>query len=236
MCNFFSFNVTKDGNICYCNVEQRKLAVKNDENPDSHSYISELYFPGQPEMDDQVWKYELEYSADDRAQLEARSLANIQGRLKYDGGLAETEMKSSILSSMMRWIDELIQSGELFSIASFHFREEWKTEKDQEQIRQFLERIVGIDGVKQGVAVQGDKIVIEQIAQEAVRLYQDEYDCRKLQKFPFQELNSNSTFVIYLYKRNKRIINVFTQEENEYKEIRFTIHPLLTESVPVSWI
>ena len=96
MCNFFSFILDKKGRPHYFEAKQQ---IKGIVDPHSHSSITSFYGIN----DDAVWKYEVDPETT---------------KLTYDGGLPETEMKSSIEKSLQRFMKKVPA-----------IIQEWKTEQ-----------------------------------------------------------------------------------------------------------
>ena len=114
MCNFFSFILDKKGRPHYFEAKQQ---IKGIVDPHSHSSITSFYGIN----DDAVWKYEVDPETT---------------KLTYDGGLPETEMKSSIekrLQRFMKKVPAIIQ--------------EWKTEQAivQKEIDTIVDEIKKIE-------------------------------------------------------------------------------------------
>jgi len=99
MCEFLSIDVDKEGRVYALLGKERIEAIRKGENPDSHSYISEVYGLN----DDNVWKYEL--PIDTKEGLEVLDNTDkLMGALKYDGGLLEEKIPYSIVKGMYEWV------------------------------------------------------------------------------------------------------------------------------------
>ena len=105
MCQLFSFSVDRQGKVYALLGKARAEALLEEENPDSHTYISKVF--GIDE--DQTWKYEvpIDISEIEKA-VEDGSIKDLSlRRLKYDGGLPEEELKASHENMMRSFLDEL---------------------------------------------------------------------------------------------------------------------------------
>ena len=115
MCNFFSFVVDKKGKPHYFEAKQQ---IKGRMDPHSHSTITAFYDID----DDSVWKYE----ADPETYA-----------VKYDDGLPETDMKSSVEKRLDKF-----STGKMIKVI-----EEWKQEQAilQKEIDAIVDEIKGIE-------------------------------------------------------------------------------------------
>jgi len=115
MCNFFSFVVDKQGKPHYFEAKQQ---IKGGMDPHSHSTITNFYGID----DDSVWKYE----ADPRTYA-----------VKYDGGLPETDMKSSVEKRLDKFV-----TGKMIKVI-----EEWKQEQVvlQKEIDAIVDEVKAIE-------------------------------------------------------------------------------------------
>jgi len=99
MCEFLSLDVDKEGNVYALLGDERDRAILNNENPDSHTYISHMYNLD----DDNIWKYELPIQSLDDFDIFENSDA-LMGAIKYDGGLPEEEVPYSVVKGMCDWL------------------------------------------------------------------------------------------------------------------------------------
>ena len=101
MCELFSFMVGRKGKIYALMGNDRLNVLINGGNPDSHSQIASEYSL----QEDLTWKFEipvrfLGYS------IKKYSINELFREIKYDGGLPEEDIPSSILSSIKYWLEE----------------------------------------------------------------------------------------------------------------------------------
>lgn len=143
MCDFFSFNVDKRGNVYFI---QDKRCKDQTLNYDSHSYISERFGLN----DDEVWKYELPVDIGTAAEWKKNppSIEEVMEKwVKYDGGLPEDEMPFGVYKSMKEYLVSIIPHLYDYNLGSVELPEfiadsakviEYSRELDREDIDALL--------------------------------------------------------------------------------------------------
>jgi DUF971 family protein len=101
MCEFFSFNIARDGELYYLDG----FRTENCEY-DSHSNISKHYNLN----DDEVWKYELpiDYAQAVEWELSNPSIEKVMEKLHYDGGLPEEEIPYSVVKRIKEQLINIV--------------------------------------------------------------------------------------------------------------------------------
>jgi len=109
MCKFFSFMIDQNGKIYALLGEEREKALRQDENPDSHSYLAQYY--GLDE--DETWKFEVPFNKKALLDLakcdQDKTVALVEelvNNLKnyYDGGLSLENMSLEYIDNLRNWL------------------------------------------------------------------------------------------------------------------------------------
>lgn len=119
MCKFFSFAVTKNGEILHFLGEERRNIVQEGGNPDSHSYICDYFRVNE----DETWKFDLNFCPNSLRDFQNMSIKELKEFVEsvYDGGLPFSEFPLSFLVKVVEFLDshrnEILELGqELFGV------------------------------------------------------------------------------------------------------------------------